>query len=62
MKITLGKTEEMFDRRMKAEIDGNLESFHKGLCMIRSGSGVTRSLFHASVSGIYVARHIDAQN
>ncbi|MCM1193395.1 MAG: FAD-dependent oxidoreductase [Butyrivibrio sp.] len=41
---------------MEVEIDGNLESCHKGLYMIGDGSGVTHSLSHASASGVYVAR------
>ena len=43
---------------MEVEIDGNLESCHKGLYIIGDGSGVTHSLSHASASGVYVARRI----
>lgn len=43
---------------MEVEIDGNLESCHKGLYIIGDGSGVTHSLSHASASGVYVARKI----
>ena len=45
---------------MEVELDGNLESRHKGLYIIGDGSGVTHSLSHASASGVYVARHIGA--
>ncbi len=43
---------------MQVEIDGNLETCHKGLYVIGDGSGVTHSLSHASASGVYVARKI----
>ncbi len=43
---------------MEVEVDGNLESRHKGLYMIGDGSGITHSLSHASASGVYVARNI----
>ncbi len=43
---------------MEVELDGNLESRHRGLYIIGDGSGVTHSLSHASASGVYVARHI----
>ncbi|MCR5255479.1 MAG: FAD-dependent oxidoreductase [Acetatifactor sp.] len=43
---------------MEVELDGNLETCHKGLYVIGDGSGVTHSLSHASASGIYVARKI----
>ncbi len=43
---------------MEVEIDGNLESCHRGLYIIGDGSGVTHSLSHASASGVYVARQI----
>ena len=43
---------------MEVELDGNLESRHKGLYIIGDGSGVTHSLSHASASGVYVARRI----
>ena len=43
---------------MQVDIDGNLETKHKGLYVIGDGSGVTHSLSHASASGVYVARKI----
>ena len=43
---------------MEVQIDGNLETQHKGLFVIGDGSGVTHSLSHASASGVYVARYI----
>ncbi len=43
---------------MEVEVDGNLESRHKGLYIIGDGSGITHSLSHASASGVYVARNI----
>ncbi|MBR2823997.1 MAG: FAD-dependent oxidoreductase [Clostridia bacterium] len=43
---------------MEVELDGNLETCHKGLYVIGDGSGVTHSLSHASASGVYVARKI----
>ena len=43
---------------MEVELDGNLETRHKGLYVIGDGSGVTHSLSHASASGVYVARKI----
>ena len=43
---------------MEVELDGNLETKHKGLYVIGDGSGVTHSLSHASASGVYVARKI----
>ena len=43
---------------MEVDIDGNLETSHKGLYVIGDGSGVTHSLSHASASGVYVADHI----
>lgn len=46
---------------MEVDIDGNLESCHKGLYIIGDGSGVTHSLSHASASGVYVARQIAGQ-
>ena len=43
---------------MEVEVDGNLESKHKGLYIIGDGSGITHSLSHASASGVHVARNI----
>ncbi|MDE6406054.1 MAG: NAD(P)-binding protein [Lachnospiraceae bacterium] len=43
---------------MEVEIDGHLETAHKGLYIIGDGSGVTHSLSHASASGVFVAREI----
>ena len=43
---------------MQVDIDGDLETKHKGLFVIGNGSGVTHSLSHASASGVYVARKI----
>ncbi len=43
---------------MEVEIDGNLETRHKGLFVIGDCSGVTHSLSHASASGIHVARYL----
>jgi len=43
---------------MQVEVDGNLETCHKGLYIIGDGSGITHSLSHASASGIHVARAI----
>ena len=43
---------------MEVEVDGNLESKHKGLYIIGDGSGITHSLSHASASGVHVARSI----
>ena len=43
---------------MEVEIDGNLETLHKGLFIIGDGSGITHSLSHASASGVHVARYI----
>ncbi|MGN1332009.1 MAG: NAD(P)/FAD-dependent oxidoreductase [Lachnospiraceae bacterium] len=43
---------------MEVELDGNLETIHKGLYVIGDGSGVTHSLSHASASGVYVADRI----
>ena len=43
---------------MQVDIDGDLETKHKGLFVIGDGSGVTHSLSHASASGVYVARKI----
>ena len=43
---------------MEVEVDGNLESRHKGLYIIGDGSGITHSLSHASASGVHVARKI----
>ncbi|MBO4385085.1 MAG: FAD-dependent oxidoreductase [Clostridia bacterium] len=43
---------------MQVDIDGNLETKHKGLYVIGDGSGVTHSLSHASASGVFVARRI----
>lgn len=43
---------------MQVDIDGNLETKHRGLYVIGDGSGVTHSLSHASASGVYVARKI----
>ena len=43
---------------MEVEIDGHLETRHKGLYIIGDGSGVTHSLSHASASGVFVAREI----
>lgn len=43
---------------MEVEVDGNLETCHRGLYLIGDGSGITHSLSHASASGVYVARNI----
>ena len=43
---------------MEVEVDGNLETCHKGLYIIGDGSGITHSLSHASASGVHVARCI----
>ncbi|MCR5119660.1 MAG: FAD-dependent oxidoreductase, partial [Lachnospiraceae bacterium] len=43
---------------MEVEVDGNLETLHKGLFIIGDGSGITHSLSHASASGVHVARYI----
>jgi len=43
---------------MEVELDGNLETLHRGLFIIGDGSGVTHSLSQASASGIYVADRI----
>ena len=43
---------------MEVDLDGDLETKHKGLYVIGDGSGVTHSLSHASASGVYVAREI----
>ncbi|MBQ9121269.1 MAG: FAD-dependent oxidoreductase [Clostridia bacterium] len=45
---------------MEVDIDGNLETRHKGLYIIGDGSGITHSLSHASASGVHVARSIVA--
>ena len=41
---------------MEVALDSNLETRHKGLFVIGDCSGITHSLSHASVSGVYVAR------
>ena len=43
---------------VEVEVDGSLESCHKGLYVIGDGSGITHSLSHASASGVHVARDI----
>ncbi len=43
---------------MEVEIDNDLQTKNKGLYVIGDCSGVTHSLSHASASGVYVARHI----
>ncbi len=43
---------------MEVEVDGKLESCHKGMYIIGDGSGITHSLSHASASGVHVARDI----
>lgn len=43
---------------MEVEVNGQLETRHKGLYIIGDGSGITHSLSHASASGIHVARNI----
>ena len=43
---------------MEVEVNGDLESRHKGLYIIGDGSGITHSLSHASASGVHVARAI----
>ena len=43
---------------MEVALNSNLETCHRGLYVIGDGSGVTRSLSHASASGVYVARQI----
>lgn len=45
---------------MEVELNDKLESKYKGLYIIGDGSGVTHSLSHASASGVYVAREIEA--
>jgi uncharacterized FAD-dependent dehydrogenase len=47
---------------MEVQLDENLQTKEKGLYVIGDGSGVTHSLAHASASGVYVARHILANN
>ena len=47
---------------MQVDIDGNLETKHRGLYVIGDGSGVTHSLSHASASGVYVARRIGGRD
>ena len=47
---------------MEVEIDGDLETVHKGLYVIGDCSGVTHSLSHASASGVFVARKILAKS
>ena len=47
---------------MQVDIDGNLETKHRGLYVIGDGSGVTHSLSHASASGVYVARRIGVRD
>lgn len=46
---------------MEVELDEHLESKYKGLYIIGDGSGVTHSLSHASASGVFVAREIEAK-
>lgn len=46
---------------MEVELNDKLESKYKGLYIIGDGSGVTHSLSHASASGVYVAREIEAE-
>ena len=46
---------------MEVELDEHLESKYKGLYIIGDGSGVTHSLSHASASGVFVAREIEAE-
>ena len=43
---------------MEVEVNGDLESRHKGLYIIGDGSGITHSLSHASASGVHFARAI----
>ena len=43
---------------MEVELNDNLECKYDGLYIIGDGRGVTRSLSHASASGVYVARHL----
>ncbi len=43
---------------MEVEINGKLETKHRGLYVIGDCSGVTHSLSHASASGVFVARDI----
>ncbi len=43
---------------MEVALDEHLETRHKGLFVIGDCSGITHSLSHASVSGVYVARLI----
>ena len=42
----------------KVEVDGNLETCHKGLYILGDSSGVTHSLSQAAASGVYVARRL----
>lgn len=46
---------------MEVELNDKLESKYNGLYIIGDGSGVTHSLSHASASGVYVAREIEAE-
>ena len=46
---------------VEVELNDKLESKYKGLYIIGDGSGVTHSLSHASASGVYVAREIEAE-
>lgn len=46
---------------MEVEVDNKLMTRHEGLYVIGDGSGITHSLSHASASGIYVARQIQAK-
>ena len=43
---------------MEVSLNENLETRYKGLYVIGDCSGITHSLSHASVSGVYVARYI----
>ncbi len=43
---------------MEVAINEHLETKYDGLYVIGDGSGVTHSLYHASASGVYVARRI----
>ena len=43
---------------MEVALDEHLETIHKGLFVIGDCSGITHSLSHAAVSGVYVARYM----
>ena len=43
---------------MEVEVDEHLQTKYDGLYVIGDGSGITHSLYHASASGVHVAREI----